>query len=76
MGSIADIQTIKVGDELHVCPQCGYDHGFHTSFARKHSGNDMPESSARTLDQVILICPECGARYDVGWTCTLKSTVE
>jgi len=28
---------------------------------------DNPIKSTRNVYRVILICPECGARYDVGW---------
>jgi hypothetical protein len=30
----------------------------------------MPVKSTREVYRVILICPECGARYDVGWRIT------
>jgi predicted RNA-binding Zn-ribbon protein involved in translation (DUF1610 family) len=67
----ASIQIIKIEDELHTCPKCGYKDGFHTSFIRVNSDKDNIMKSSRALYRVILICPECGARYDVGWTCTL-----
>jgi uncharacterized protein (UPF0212 family) len=47
---------IDLGEEFRVCPQCGYELGFHSSFLRAEEGY-----------RIILICPECGARYDVGW---------
>jgi hypothetical protein len=50
------------GGEFRRCDVCGYDRGFHSSFAK----NDEKHS-------VILICPECGARYDVGWTIELST---
>jgi transcription elongation factor Elf1 len=51
------IKTIQFQDEFRVCPVCGHDMGFNTSIIQE-SGK-----SAR----VILICPECGARFDLGW---------
>ncbi len=60
---VADkITPIDLKDEFRTCPVCGYDQGFHVSFQKK-SG-----LSAR----VILICPECGARFNAGWDVTLS----
>jgi predicted RNA-binding Zn-ribbon protein involved in translation (DUF1610 family) len=67
MPVLREIKNIKIEDELHVCPTCGYGLGFHTSFLKLHSGKDSPVKSTRDVYQVILICPECGARFDVGW---------
>ncbi|MEW6355435.1 MAG: hypothetical protein AB1696_03855 [Planctomycetota bacterium] len=52
-----DAKTLEISDELHTCPGCGYDRGFHASFKRK--------GRAKAL-RLILICPNCGARYDIG----------
>jgi predicted RNA-binding Zn-ribbon protein involved in translation (DUF1610 family) len=49
------------GSEFRKCDNCGYESGFHTSFLRdgeKHI--------------VVLICPECGATYNVGWEIKLR----
>ena len=51
-----EIKKIELAEEFRICPQCGYDLGFHSSFLRSDKGY-----------RIILICPECGARYDVGW---------
>ena len=51
-----EIKRIELAKEFRVCPQCGYELGFHSSFLRSEDGY-----------LIILICPECGARYDVGW---------
>ena len=67
MTVLSEIRNIKIEDELHICPACGYALGFHTSFLKLHAGKDSPVKSTREVYQVILICPECGARYDVGW---------
>jgi uncharacterized protein with PIN domain len=50
------IVKIELREEFRVCPKCGYELGFHSSFLRADQGY-----------RIILICPECGARYDVGW---------
>ncbi len=62
-----EITTIRVAGELHICPACGYDLGFHTSFTSANEDRINPVKSTREVYRVILICPECGARYDVGW---------
>ena len=46
----------SIGDEFRKCDVCGYDRGFHSSFVKQDEKH-----------RVILICPECGTRYDVGW---------
>ena len=58
---------IKPGVELSVCPACGYALGFHTSFISENAEKGNPVKSTRETYRVILICPECGARFDVGW---------
>ena len=61
------ITLLTVDEELHICPSCGYALGFHTSFLNANAVRDNPVKSTREVFRVILICPECGARYDVGW---------
>lgn len=61
-----EIQTIPIENELRECPDCGYALGFHTSFLRTGTGQDSPVRSTRQVYRVILICPECGARFDAG----------
>ncbi|MBU0517751.1 hypothetical protein KKA00_01210 [bacterium] len=59
--SVAEkIKTVQVQDEFRTCLVCGYDMGFQTSVVR-----------AGAAVRVILICPECGARFDIGWTVNL-----
>jgi uncharacterized protein YbaR (Trm112 family) len=43
-------------EEFRVCPECGYQLGFHVFFRK---------AEART--QIGLICPQCGSSYDIGW---------
>nr|WP_320161878.1 hypothetical protein [uncultured Methanoregula sp.] len=70
MAEPEEITPIKVTDELHICPSCGYERGFHTTFLNVNSVKDNPVKSTREVFRVILVCPECGARYDVGWRVT------
>jgi uncharacterized protein with PIN domain len=67
MPVLSEIKIIKIEDELRVCPVCGYELGFHMSFLKLNASKDSPVKSTREVYQVILLCPECGARYDVGW---------
>jgi hypothetical protein len=66
------ITTVKAGSEFRVCLSCGYELGFHTSFLGTNADKDNPVKSTREVYRVILICPECGARYDVGWRVSLS----
>ncbi len=61
------ITSIRVAGEFHACPSCGYERGFHTSFCGMEENKAVSVKSTREVFRVILICPECGARYDVGW---------
>ena len=62
-----EITNLSIAEELHICPACGYNLGFHTSFISANANRDNPVKSTREVYRVILICPECAARYDVGW---------
>jgi hypothetical protein len=66
MPDLKEITSLPVESEIHTCPDCGYQLGFHTSFVSASTNRD-PVKSTRDVWRVILICPECGARYDVGW---------
>jgi len=69
-----EIKNIKIEDEFRVCPSCGYEYGFHTSFLKVQAGKTPPVKSTRDVYRVILLCPECGARYDVGWRVSFAGT--
>ncbi len=45
-----------IGKEFHVCEKCRYERGFHVSLERKDDHHE-----------IVLICPNCGRRYRVGW---------
>jgi hypothetical protein len=53
----------QIGEELHICKKCGYDRGFHVSFQRRGDHYD-----------ILLICPNCGQRYGIGWKVTLAGS--
>jgi hypothetical protein len=55
-----DIRDRKIEDAFYECDECKYDRGFHSSFLKDISKY-----------RVILICPECGTKYDVGWKITI-----
>jgi len=57
------IVKIQPEHELYVCPECSYTDGFHVSFKK---------SQSRTRWQVILICPQCHARYQIDWNVDLS----
>ena len=44
-----EITVCNVEDEFRVCPACGYDYGFHTSFLRVNTGKDSPVKSTREV---------------------------
>jgi hypothetical protein len=60
MAPLSEIRNQDPGGDFHRCPNCGYARGFHCSFLRVAGG------SARY--RIVLICPECGSRFDIGWT--------
>ena len=51
------IAEVDVGTEFRTCTECGYGHGFHVSFAALRERDSL---------KLVLICPNCGARYDIG----------
>ena len=60
----ATIKSIELDGEFRTCTVCGYDMGFHVSF-QKGAGDSV---------RIVLICPECGARFDVNWNITLSAS--
>lgn len=51
-----DIIEKNVENEFSVCDVCGYKLGFHVSFEKKDQKH-----------RVILICPQCGAKFNIHW---------
>ena len=71
MGVSEEITAIKPGDDLHICPACGYDRGFHTSFMDAQSpAGLMKVRTTNRVFRVVLVCPNCGSRFDIGWRIT------
>ncbi len=70
MAEPKEITRLAISGELRACPACGYGLGFHVSFAGVNTGPGPAVRTTREAFRVILICPECGARYDVGWMVT------
>ena len=48
-----EIQKISLNRSIDTCPNCGYTDGFHVSF----------KVEKKTVN-IILICPQCHARFD------------
>lgn len=55
-----EIRQVEPEGEFRICPACGYERGFHASVLRDGQGH-----------KIVLICPNCGARYDAGWRAKL-----
>ena len=53
-------ERLTVEGSLEVCPECGYEGGFHVLIQRR---DDVPDANIR----LHLKCPGCGATYDLGW---------
>ncbi len=53
----AVISRVEVEDDFRTCAGCGYARGFHVSFIPRQDRNSLV---------VILVCPNCGARFDIG----------
>ncbi len=51
------INSVEMGDEFKVCPQCGYQDGFHSMFRK--DGN---------ITKWLFICPSCHSIFDIGQT--------
>jgi len=66
------IQVIKPGTEFSTCPKCGYAKGFHSAYLDASAGKPTPVKSTKKVYRVLLICPECGAQYDIGLKTSLS----
>ncbi len=53
---VEEINKLTIAGTVDTCPVCGYTDGFHISF-KVHLGRI----------KIILICPECHARFDPYW---------
>ena len=66
MGSKKRIKELKAQRELHKCPSCGYQDGFHVSF----KWNKMSSNG-----EIFLICPNCHSRFRLGWNVSISKRV-
>ncbi len=53
-------RSTDLDESFEVCPECGYDGGFHVLLQR-HA--DVGDAGLR----IHLKCPSCRTTYDVGW---------
>lgn len=68
-----EIKPVRPGAEFRTCPACGYALGFHVSFlALDPAEGNGPLKTTKEAHRLILICPECGARFDAGWKVLLN----
>jgi hypothetical protein len=58
-----DAFEIKPAGKISTCPICEYEDGFHVSFQMKNGSHNA---------DVILICPNCHNKFDVGWEVKLS----
>jgi hypothetical protein len=51
------INSIEMGEEFKVCPECGYQDGFHSMFRKEVD-----------ITKWLFICPSCHSIFDIGQT--------
>lgn len=57
-----EINKLIIKDRTYICPVCGYTDGFHVSFKGQDNGKI----------EIILICPDCHARFNPNWDIEIK----
>lgn len=57
MADEGKVQKTGINGRFEACPDCGYGKGFHSAFYRDEGA---------TAVRWVLVCPGCGARYDLG----------
>jgi hypothetical protein len=57
--STQEVRSADLGAEFRVCPECGYEDGFHNMFSRTGEPGVL---------KWCFICPNCHSRWDVGLT--------
>ena len=58
------IQLFDNEDSFTKCPKCEYDEGFHTLFYNLKN---------KELVKLILLCPSCKSKFDIGLRCPLQN---
>lgn len=61
------VEPRDMGNLFKVCPNCGYERGFHSMFRKR-------ARSPKEYDW-LFICPNCGATYDTGLSVTVQRKV-
>jgi hypothetical protein len=56
----------RVQDLFETCEKCDYDRGFQVALFKRRA--DAGTLLGKDRLRVVLICPQCGQRYDVGWS--------
>jgi transcription elongation factor Elf1 len=56
-----EIKELMIEDRTYICLVCGYTDGFHVSFKRENGKM-----------KIILICPDCHARFDPEWKINIE----
>lgn len=58
-----EIKKVELEEEFSKCLACGYTKGFHNMFKKAVENGHL---------KWYLICPQCGATYDIGLTFTKR----
>ena len=58
-----EVNQVEMGQVFKVCPQCGYQDGFHSMFEKTENSRKL---------SWMFICPSCHSVFDVG----LKTAVD
>ena len=53
-------------DVFEACEKCDYDRGFQLALIKRRA--DAGTTLGKERLRVVLVCPECGQRYDIGWS--------
>jgi predicted RNA-binding Zn-ribbon protein involved in translation (DUF1610 family) len=62
---MATIKKVEIQERFEVCPECGYENGFHILLIK--------DSKAHPSEMKFqLKCPSCAQIYDLNPYCTIK----
>ena len=57
-----EFEKVQIDNEFKICPNCGYEDGFHSMFIRVKGSNNLFWR---------FICPSCHKVYDIGLTASI-----
>ncbi len=60
-----EITPIEVDQQFNICPNCGYEDGFHSMFQRSAEADEF---------HWYFICPNCHAVFDIGLRAPFTAT--